>query len=333
MIGELYNHTWDSTEINNAKELVGPVLILGASGFIGAKLFFNLSQCRDDVFGCSRNIKNNWRFKYHNWQNLESVDITNYRELDRLFQRIRPKTIFNLSSYGGHAHQTNTKRIHQINYTGTTNILRAIPGIECRAFIQTGSSSEYGLNSAGPRENDELVPNSTYAVSKIGASYLIKYYGQVLNFPVMHLRLYSIYGPWQERKTFIPVLISNCLENKWPPLVDREVSHDFVYIDDCTYAFVKAALSLYKKVGFGKAINIATGIRTKTEDLIEISKKIFGVTPKPMFGSMPNREWDLTNWYGNSELALKTLDWYPRIWLNQGIKLTSRWEQEFKKTA
>ncbi|OGN10664.1 MAG: hypothetical protein A3B91_03170 [Candidatus Yanofskybacteria bacterium RIFCSPHIGHO2_02_FULL_41_29] len=328
----LHSHTWDSIEIEDAKKLIGPILILGASGFIGAKLFFNLSQCRNDIFGCSRDIKNSWRFKYHNWQNLESLDITNYKEVERLSKRIRPKTIFNLSSYGGHSHQTDIEQIHQVNYIGATNILRAIADIEYGAFIQAGSSSEYGLNSAGPKEDAKLVPNSAYAESKVKSYYMVNYYGQAM-FPVMHLRLYSIYGPWQERKTLMPVLISHCLENKWPPLVDKEASHDFVYVDDCAYAFVKAALALYEKKGFGKAVNIATGVKTKTEDLVKISQRIFGVTSEPIFGSMLNEGRDLVNWYGNPELALKELSWYPRVGLNQGIELTSRWEQEFKKTA
>ena len=333
MDDRLYSSNWNEAEVAVTKRLIGPILILGASGFIGAKLFFNLSQCRDDVFGCSKNISTNWRFHYYNWQNLERVDITSHREVSQILQRVQPKTIFNLSSYGGHAHQTDIGQIHQVNYIGTSNILESLRDIDFCAFVQAGSSSEYGLNSAGPKENDELAPNSVYAASKIGAYYLMKYYSQVFNFPAMHLRLYSIYGPWQERKTLMPVMISHCLENKWPPLVDSDASHDFVYVDDCAYAFVKAAIALYEKKGFGKAVNIATGTRTTTKDLVVKFKEIFNVTPIPIFGSMSNRERDLINWYGNPKLARKLLGWNYRTSLENGLRLIFEWEKQFKKTA
>ena len=333
MDGHLYSSNWNEAEVAGSKRLIGPILILGASGFIGANLFFNLSRHRDDVFGCSKNIDTNWRFRYYNWRNLEKVDITSQREVDQLFQRVQPKTIFNLSSYGGHAHQNDIGQIQKVNYIGTSNILESLRYIDFCAFVQAGSSSEYGLNSAGPKEDDELAPNSVYAVSKIGAYYLMKYYSQVFSFPAIHLRLYSIYGPWQERKTLMPVMISHCLENQWPPLVASDASHDFVYVDDCAYAFVKAAIALYEKKGFGKAVNIATGTRTTTKNLVEKFKEIFNVTPIPIFDSMSNRERDLINWYGNPELARELLGWHYYTSLENGLGLVSEWEQQFKKTA
>ncbi len=324
---QLYTHTWGPAEIDQAKKLSGPILILGASGFIGAKLFFTLSQYRDDVFGCSRNINTSWRFKNDAWRNLTNVDITDHQALEQSVRKLKPKTIFNLSAYGGHSDQTDIELIHRVNYFGTLNVLRILPTIQCKAFVQAGSSSEYGLNSNAPLEKDELAPNSDYSVSKIGASYLIKYYGGIMGLPVMHLRLYSIYGPWQERKTLMPILISQCLKNTWPSLVEKEISHDFVYIDDCTNAFVKAALHLYDKNDFGVSVNIATGIKTTMEDLVGTAKKVFGVTGNPRFATIPNKKWDVQNWYGNPKLADIILNWRHTTPLEKGLKLTADWEQ------
>ena len=92
MASNLYSDNWGSSEIHEAKKLIGPILILGASGFIGAKLFFSLSQHRNDIFGCSSNIKNSWRFKFGEWDNIENVDITNYPELEKLIQKIKERT-------------------------------------------------------------------------------------------------------------------------------------------------------------------------------------------------------------------------------------------------
>mgnify|MGYP001585620697 CR=1 FL=1 len=263
---------------------------------------------------------------------MAKVDITNREEISWLVRKIEPKTIFNLSAYGGHSYQTDTDKIYSTNYLGALNALNALrnlPAAECRAFVQAGSSSEYGLNSAAPDEKNELVPNSDYAVSKVGASYLIKYYGKVLGLPTMHLRLYSIYGPWEDRRRLMPVLVSNCLKNRWPQFVAEELSHDFVYVDDCTSAFIKAALCLYDKRSFGESVNIATGIKTTMADLAGKAKEIFSISSEPQFGSMPNRKWDIRNWYGNPKLAHKILGWHYRTSLEEGLRLLTAWEREF----
>lgn len=333
MTPNIYSKSLTASEITDIHELAGPILIFGASGFIGANIFLTLSQHRSDVYGCSRNIRNNWRFKNYHSNNLINSDITNYANLIDLIINLKPKTVFNLSSYGGHFHQTDREKIHQINYMGTLNLTRILSTLGCKAFVQAGSSSEYGLNCAGPREDDQLSPNSDYGVSKVGASYLIKYYGQTMGLPAMHLRLYSIYGPWQERQTLMPILISKCLDNKWPNLVNRNMSHDFVHIDDCSNAFVKAALSLYGGKGVGRSINIATGIKTTTEDLVNMVKKIINIYSIPEFGSLLNKDRDMPDWYGNPELAFKLLGWRYKTSLEDGFKSLFEWEIEFKKTA
>ncbi|MDP3697321.1 MAG: NAD-dependent epimerase/dehydratase family protein, partial [Candidatus Taylorbacteria bacterium] len=174
---DLYSKNLTTQEISEIHKLAGPILIFGASGFIGTNLFLTLSQCRDDIFGCSRNIKSNQKYAGCSQRSLINIDVTEYKNLSDLILEIRPKTVFNLSSYGGHSHQTDIDKIHRVNYIGTSNLIRALSDIDCGAFIQTGSSSEYGLNGTAPDENSELEPNSDYAVSKIGASYLVKYHG------------------------------------------------------------------------------------------------------------------------------------------------------------
>ncbi len=92
---------------------------------------------------------------------------------------MRPWTIFNLSAYGGYERQSSPRRIHEVNYTGNINLINSLMDLGCDAFVTAGSSSEYGINCAGPSELDELRPNSDYAVSKVASAFLIKYYGQI----------------------------------------------------------------------------------------------------------------------------------------------------------
>jgi polyisoprenyl-phosphate glycosyltransferase len=327
----LYSDQWAEPVVGEAKKLAGPILIVGASGFIGAKMFFNLRKHREDVFGCARYLENSWRFSNLRSSQLLSLDIADYDRVKSVILHLKPRTVFNMSAYGGYARQKDVDKIHLTNYIGTLNLIRALSETGCDAFVQSGSSSEYGLNSAGPSEDDELIPNSDYAVSKVGASYLIKYYGRVLQFPCVNLRLNSIYGPWEERDRLIPTLIANCLQGRLPKLVDRQISRDFVYIDDCTAAFVKAALTACKTHP-GQSINIASGIKTTLESVARTAKRVFAVHDEPVFGSMVNRGWDLPDWYGNPALAARIMGWQCTTSFEEGLRLTGEWEKEAAET-
>ncbi len=323
----LYHDNWGEEEIKEAKKLVGPILIVGASGFIGSKLFYSLSKYREDVFACSKNIKQSWRLNTADISKLISLDILDFDNLKNTIERIKPQTIFNLSAYGAYSRQTDTAKIHQTNYIGTLNLIRALMDTGCNAFVQAGTSSEYGLNCAGPDENAQLLPNSDYAVSKVGASYLIEYYGKMQNFPCINLRLYSIFGPWEEKDRLIPTLITEGLKGKYPNLVNKDISRDFVYIDDCTNAFVKAALTACR-TNPGLSINIASEIKTTLEQVAKTAQKLFKISADPAFGSMTNRKWDLSDWYGESSLAKKVLGWRAKTSFEDGLKLNIAWEKE-----
>jgi dolichol-phosphate mannosyltransferase len=323
----LYSNNWGEDEIREAKNMIGPILVVGASGFIGANLFYSLSKYREDVFACSKNIKQSWRLAKTDGSKLISLDILDFDKLKNTIERIRPQTVFNLSAYGAYSRQIDTARIHQTNYIGTLNLIRALMDTGCNAFVQAGTSSEYGLNCAGPDENDQLIPNSDYAVSKVGISYLIKYYGTLQNFPCINLRLYSIFGQWEERDRLIPTLITNGLQGKYPNLVNKGVSRDFVYIDDCTNAFVKAALTACR-TNPGLSINIASGVKTTLEDVARTSKKLFNIKTEPIFNSMTNRKWDLSEWYGKPSLAKDIMGWQYKTSFENGLKLNIEWERE-----
>jgi polyisoprenyl-phosphate glycosyltransferase len=323
----LYNDIWDSEQIEEAKKLAGPILIVGVSGFIGSKLYFSLKKIRDDVFGCSKNPKHSWRLIDVDKKHLFDVDITDYERLRRLINNIKPMTVFNLAAYGAYSRQTDSQKIHRTNYIGTHNLIKVLLEYGCSAFVHAGSSSEYGVNCSAPKENDELIPNSDYAVSKAGAAYLIKYYGKFHSFPCVNLRLYSIFGPWEERDRLIPTLITNCLQGKLPSFVDKDISRDFLYIDDCTNAFVKAALTVCQ-THMGESINIASGKMTSLEEVAFTAKKIFNISDEPVFGSMQKRKWDLRSWYGDSSHALSLMGWQHKTTFAKGLQLTADWERE-----
>ncbi|MBI4776146.1 MAG: NAD-dependent epimerase/dehydratase family protein [Deltaproteobacteria bacterium] len=318
--------TWDDNDVRDAEQLAGPILIIGASGFVGANLFHSLRRIREDVFASSRNPGTSRRLRYARDEDLVCVDVTDSGSVDQALRRIRPETLFHLSAYGAYSWQADARSIHETNYIGLFNVLQTLRDIGCTAMVHAGSSSEYGLNCMRPDESSELIPNSDYAVSKVSCSFLIKYYGQVLELPCVHLRLYSVYGPWEERNRLVPTLVSSALKGQWPPLAERNISRDFVYVDDCTRAFTKAAVTICK-TDPGLSVNIASGIKTTLEEVAETAKEVFALPSEPQFDSMPVRKWDLPDWYGNPRLALEKMGWQSKIGFREGLHLCARWEQ------
>lgn len=322
----LYSDTWGKEVVEDVKKLAGPILVVGVSGFIGAKFYFSLSRIREDVYACSRNPQNSWRLMNTASDKIFNADITDYDGLKRIMDKIKPMTVFNLAAYGAYARQTDVKRIHETNYMGTLNLLRAMADLGCSAFVHAGTSSEYGLNCEFSNESSELIPNSNYSVAKASSSYIIKYYGKILNFPCVNARIYSVYGPWEEKDRLIPSLIVNGLHGKYPNLVNKNISRDFIYIDDCNEALVKAALTICR-TNPGMSVNIATGMKTTLEEVALAAKKVFNIKEEPVFGTMANRKWDLSNWYGDPALALKLMGWKYRTSFEEGLKLNVEWEK------
>ncbi len=309
------------------EKLEGPIFVFGASGFIGANIIKDIFSVRNDCYAITHNSYSAWRLKILNvpGQNILHCDITSLASVRNIFNTFTPKTVFNLAAYGAYSKQNNVRLIYETNVNGTVNILDCCDGVS--AYIHAGSSSEYGTNSAGPKETDALEPNSHYSASKVSAAYVIQYYGRFKNIPALNLRLYSIYGAWEEPDRLVPVMIEKARQGTYPNLVEKEISRDFVYVTDCVEAFVDAALNMRADIR-GNSYNICTGQKTTLEQLIDLERTEFKINAAPVWGNMQNRNWDLKDWYGNPASTTKDIGWQAKTSLREGLQATYKWHEE-----
>jgi dolichol-phosphate mannosyltransferase len=207
--------------------------------------------------------------------------------------------------------------------------MEEIAGMELAAFVHAGSSSEYGLNSAAPAENASLVPNSHYAVSKVAANAAIAYFGKVRGVPVTNLRLYSVYGPFEDSSRLIPALCEASLRGELPVLARAEVSRDFVHVDDVIEAFADTAQLMGPDLA-GESINIGSGRPTTLAALADLALTSFGLTAEPRFNPAAGRAWDTTdNWYADTTKAKRLLRWSAKVDLTDGLKKTRDWWRNY----
>jgi dolichol-phosphate mannosyltransferase len=305
------------------KRLQGPILVLGGSGFIGANLLRTLLAHREDAFGTTSQFEA-WRLENVSERNRLVVDLLVDDDMEALLRDIKPRTIFNCVSYGGYSFETNYKLIYQTNFNLTVKILHRLDpkGLSC--YIHSGSSSEYGDNSAGPKEIELTAPNSDYSVSKVACANLLYYFGKKKMLPCANLRLYSIYGPMEDSSRLIPTMIRNGVEGRYPDFVDPHISRDFVFIEDTVEAFIDAALNL-KEDDYGESFNIGTGSKTTIAQIAEIAGEMFSIAEKPRFSSMPDRIWDIKEWYANTDKTEARLGWRAKTALREGLTRTIEW--------
>ncbi len=109
----------------------------------------------------------------------------------------------------------------------------------------------------------------------------------------------------------IPNIVHFGASGGYPELVDPRVSRDFIYVDDVAQAFVDVGLKLSES-DYGESFNIGTGRKTTIGDIVTVSQKLFDIRQDPVF-TMPNREWDLTDWFADISKVRERFGWAPRI--------------------
>jgi dolichol-phosphate mannosyltransferase len=308
---------------SNIQALKGPILVTGASGFIGANLFVKLYEVRDDVYGIVHGNKG-WRLRDVPDEQTIEVDLNDDVLTRHFVDSSSPQTVFHCAAYGAYSFEDDATLIYQTNFQSAVNLIDRLASRPFTAFINAGSSSEYGTNCTAPREDSRCEPNSPYAVSKVAIASYLHYMGKHRGFPAVNLRLYSVYGPLEDTSRLVPTLLREASAGKLPPLVDPRTSRDFVYVDDVCEAFVLAAIRMHPEL-HGESINIGTGVMTTISDLVELTRNVFHVEVEPEFDTMTGRAWDMPEWYSDPSKARREFGWSARTVLKDGLESTSEW--------
>jgi nucleoside-diphosphate-sugar epimerase len=254
---------------------------------------------------------------------IHHADLRDRERVCKAVSDIRPEWVFHLAVYGAYSYQTDRQEILCNNVLGTANLLEACEKTDFAAFINTGSSSEYGFKSHLPAEDEPLEPNSDYAVSKASATLLCSYTGRRIGRPIITLRLYSVYGAYEEPRRLIPRLLRLGLASRLPALVSPEIARDYVYIDDVVEAYLKAATT--PGLSNGAIFNIGSGAQTCLAEVVQLVRELLCISAEPVWDSMQRRIWDTETWVGNVEKAARDLGWTPRTSLQAGLAATLEW--------
>lgn len=305
------------------------ILITGGAGFVGANLVRRLVADGHSVNLLLRKETALRRLSdIQNKVNVLRGDLLNLDWLKKQLKDLSPKIIFHLAQYGGYPSQKDPKKNIETNFIGTKNLLDAAEEIGFEKFINTSSSSEYGNKKIPMSEADLLEPNNIYAISKAAGTLYCQHRGRNANLPIINLRLFSAYGPWEEPARLIPTVVLRLLRGEPLELVSPTIARDFVHIDDVVDAYL-AAMNV--KEMKGEIINVCTGNQGTLGEVAENALAITKASVEIKWGSYERRSYDTDIWVGNPARAEKFMGWKAKIGLKEGLRKTIDWIKENKK--
>ncbi len=278
------------------------ILVAGGAGFIGSNLVdvllekgFAVRVLDDFSSGKTQNLAHNIGRK-----NFELVR-GSILDVETVLNAVRGvDAVVNLAAKGNLAKSVEDPiSYHNVNTTGTINLLHACVKLGAKKFVFTSSGSVYSWDARGPlTEDSPYGPASPYAATKVCSEIYVKTFRKVYDLKAVVLRLFNVYGPRREHSSY-PGAITNfmlrVMRGEHIEIYgDGSDVRDYVYVGDVVKALT---LSLEKDV-VGE-YNVGTGVGTSTNSLVEMVGRVVGVRPKVVYGpkrpgDTPSRVADIT---------------------------------------
>jgi len=212
---------------------------------------------------------------------------------------------------------------HEVNVTGTLNVLIAARDAQVKRLVYVSSSSVYGNSPTLPKhEKMPTNPLSPYAVSKLAGENYCRAFYQVYQVPTVILRYFNVFGPRQDPTSqysaVIPKFIQALLHGE-PSTIhgDGMQSRDFTYVANVVQANL---LACEKDAAVGEVMNVACGEAHTLLDLHRELEDLISKSIPPTFTA--TRAGDVKHSLAAIERAENLLGYKPIVGWNEGLRRT-----------
>jgi UDP-glucose 4-epimerase len=212
---------------------------------------------------------------------------------------------------------------HEVNATGTLNVLLAARDSDVERVVFASSSSVYGANPEVPkRETMATRPISPYAAAKQAAESYCRSFSQVYGLDTVALRYFNVFGPRQDPLSQYAAVIPNFatafLAGEAPVVHgDGTQTRDFTYIENVVQANMLAMLTA--GVG-GESFNIAYGRRVSLLDMVSELQALTGSSVEPRH--VDPRPGDVKHSLAALDHARERLGYEPEVDFREGLRRT-----------
>jgi len=315
----------------NESDLAGrQVFITGATGFVGANLARRLIASGAEVHALVRGSADRWRIgEIAKQMSLHEGDLLELESLRRVMAVAQPEMIFHLAIEGGHPSESGAKKsMMETSVVGTLNLLEEAEKTSYSSFVHVSSSLVYGRREEPLREDDLLRPVTFRGAAKAGADLLCLQFARERQRPVVILRLFSVYGYWEQPGRLIPTAIEAAHNGTKMSITPRGCKHDLVFVADVVRACLLAGCA--PDLG-GEVINIGSGVQWDNQDVVRLVEKVTGRAINYGSEPYPLRVVDSSHWVADITKARRLLGWRPTFTLAQGLAKMLEWFENHSK--
>jgi nucleoside-diphosphate-sugar epimerase len=298
-----------------------PVLVTGASGFIGRHLVEALLAQNARVIALCRpqsQLPQHWRAK------VERVDCPDW-SLEAMRTALGERSfgcLFHLAAYGVVPTARDSATMLAVNAQWPQDLVRLCK--DCGAsMVMAGSSAEYKRpdGKVSLTEDSPLETEKAYGASKAKGSVETCRIANDLGVPLRVLRLFNVYGPGEGPHRLLPSLASGLAANHRIALSEGRQVRDFVYVGDVVEAFLAAADHTKTHAGMPARVwNVATGEGHSVREFAEMTARLSGMKMGLLgFGDLSMRPDEIEWLVGSCERVRAATGWSARHDLSSGI--------------
>jgi nucleoside-diphosphate-sugar epimerase len=301
------------------------VLVTGGGGFVGACLTRALIREGRAVHLLLRPQTNRWRLAgLEGACTAHTADLLDEGAVRAALAAARPDAVFHLATHGHRPEQRRRATVMAANLLGTANLLDAVLAEGCRTFVHAGSGLEYGPHEEAVPETAAVNPRTDYTVAKAAATLLCladSHGGR----PVVVVRVFHAYGPWEDPSRLVPYVMGCCLRHETPRVSAGLQRRDFIHVEDVVALLLRAA-ALPPTPGL--VLHAGSGREHSVRDLIETVVAVSGSKVVPAFAAEALRPNEPAHYLASIERTTALTGWAPRFDLRTGIEQTWEWFRE-----
>lgn len=305
------------------------ILVTGGAGFAASnfirhilKKYPNYAIVNLDKLTYAGNLNNLKDIEGNANYKFIKGDIADERTVKKVLRNYRLNTIIN---YAAETHVDRSildpSAFIKTDVLGVLNLLEGVKEFNIAKYIQISTDEVYGSLTKGKfTEESPFLPNSPYSASKASGDLLCRAYLKTYNLPIIVTHACNFYGPYQYPEKFIPLFITNLLENRKVPIYgDGKNVREWLYVlDHCN-----AIDFLLHKGELGEVYNIGSGVEEKNIDVAKIILEELDQN-KEMVEYVKDRPGhDLR--YAVDFSKIKKLGWQPEFKFAEAIRETIRW--------